>query len=105
MKKIEIGEQLHEIFALNMVCILNKVSRKIGTVGELGPLIQRIGTPLFSSKVVLFARQSGSNCPNSVGQLEPPCRAIGTTLSDNWNHLVGQLEPPCQTIGTTLSYK
>ena len=40
--------------------------------------------------MVLFARQSGSNCPN------------GQILSDNWNHLVGELEPPCRRIGTTL---
>ena len=26
--------------------------------------------------------------PNSVGQLEPPCRTNGTALWDNWNHLV-----------------
>ena len=57
---------------------------RIKTVGELGPLISRNGTTLFQSKVVLFARQSGSNCPN------------GQILSDNWNHLIGQLEPPCQ---------
>ena len=39
--------------------------------------------------MVLFARQSGSNCPN--------CQI----LLDNWNHLVGQLEPLCRRNKTT----
>ena len=47
------------------------------TVRELGPLIQRVGTILLQSKVVLFAQQCGSNCPNVK------------ILSDNWKHLVG----------------
>ena len=59
-----------------------RISQKIRMVGEFGPLFWRIRTTLLQSKVVLFARQSGSNCQNVQ------------ISSDNWNHLVG--------IGTTL---
>ena len=38
-----------------------------------------------------------------ISQMAQFCRTIGTTLSDNWNHLVEQLEQPCRTIETTLS--
>ena len=69
--------------------IASRVSRTIRTVGELGPLILRIGTTLLQSKVVLFAQQSGSNCLNVL------------ILTDNWNHLVGQMEPPGHTNENT----
>ena len=85
-----IGFYLFSNLLIQILCKTRyRVKRRIGTVGELGSLIRRIGTTLFQSKVVLFARQSGSNC------------LIGQILSDNWNHLVGQLEPPIRTIGTT----
>ena len=55
-----------------------RVSRKTGTVGELG-------RPCFS--------QTWSYLPDKVvpiARMAKFCRTIGTTLSDNWNHLVGQ---------------
>ena len=80
---------LRKICAKHMITLKNqfsefiyRLSRRIGTIGEFGPLIQRIGTTLFKSKLVLFPGLSGSNCPN------------GKILSDNWNHSVNQLEPP-----------
>ena len=94
---------------------LPRVSRTIKTVGELGPLIRRIGTTLLQSKVVLFAQQSGSNCANVqilsdnwnhfVGQLEPTCRKIGTTLWENWNHLVIQMKTLAGETSSCLGEK
>ena len=73
----------HFFFSIKKI---NRVSRTIRTVWELGRLIWRIETTLLQSKGVLFTQQCGSHC------------LYAQILSDNWNHLVGQLETSCHRV-------
>ena len=83
------------------VKLVNRVSRTIRTLRELGPLILNIEN-LGSFPTKWFQLPEW---PDSVGQLEPPCPTIGTTLSDNWSHLVRQSKSLAGVISAYLGIK
>ena len=75
----------------------------------------RIGTPYLENWDHPLAVQSGPicptkwfqlpKCPNFFGQLEPFCWKIGTTLSDNYNHLVIQIKTLAGATSSCLGEK